>query len=69
MKNPSRRLPPALFAILTALLCAASVVAQDDDCPEGNLLAGKQPVEWLDVYHVARITDGVVSPEGGAWDS
>lgn len=68
MKNPNRWLTPALPAMLVALLCVAPAVAQDD-CPEGNLLAGMQPVEWLDVYHVARITDGVVSPEGGAWDS
>jgi len=54
--------------MLVVLLCVAPAVAQDD-CPEGNLLAGKQPVEWLDVYHVARITDGIVSPAGGAWDS
>ena len=68
MKNPSRRLPPALPAMLAALLCVAPAVAQED-CPAGNLLAGKQPIEWLDVYHVSRITDGVVSPDGGAWDS
>jgi hypothetical protein len=57
-----------IFLMFAALLCAAPAVAQED-CPEGNLLAGKQPIEWLDVYHVSRITDGVVSPDGGAWDS
>lgn len=66
--NSNRRLWPALFAMLAGLLCAAPAVAQED-CPEGNLLAGKRPVESLDVYHVSRITDGVVSPDGGAWDS
>lgn len=58
----------ALLPTFAVLLCVAPAFAQSD-CPEGNLLAGKQPVEWLDVYHVSRITDGIVSPEGSRWDS
>ncbi|NIL99776.1 MAG: hypothetical protein GTO30_08660 [Acidobacteria bacterium] len=56
------------LATLTLLLCVAPSNAQEA-CPEGNLLAGKQPIEWLDAYHVARITDGVVSPDGNVWNS
>jgi len=54
--------------VLAALVACAPASAQDD-CPSGNLLSGKQPLEWLDVYDVERITDGVVSPAGAPWDN
>jgi len=56
-------------ALLLAVVVAAVPAVAEDDCPTGNLLAGKQPVEWLDVYDVERITDGVVSPAGAAWNN
>jgi hypothetical protein len=61
--------PSFAYRILLALIVAAVPAVAADDCPPGNLLEGKRPIDRLDVYDVERITDGVVSPAGAAWDN
>lgn len=37
--------------------------------PRGDLLAGRDPVNWRAAYRPERATDGVLAPEGEGWDS
>lgn len=64
------RLAAAL--ILSALLAAPAVLAQKaqgPECPEGNLLAFRQPVGVRAVGGIERATDERVAPEGAPWSS
>jgi len=64
------RLAAAL--IFSALLAAPVVLAQEPqglECPEGNLLAFRQPVAARVVGEVELATDGRVAPEGTPWIS
>ena len=59
-------------AAIILLLCfggAWPVAAQETTCPEGNLLAGKQPLKRGGVSSPARLTDGVITYEGDPWES
>lgn len=58
-----------LFITLVVWLgVSASVWAQD--CPSGNLLAGKRPVQWQDTQNdLALITNGEVTQEGAIWNA
>jgi hypothetical protein len=53
----------ALLAILAASASAA------EDCPSGNLLAGRSPLRWAEALQVERLTDGVFGFEGDAASS
>ena len=56
------------------LIFASSARAQNQSlvpaCPEGNLLAHKQPLTWQEVRReLTLLTDETVAPEGAMWDS
>ncbi len=57
----------------TAVLCllclvgAAPALAQD--CPSGNLLAGKAPSSQTGVNNATRLTDGAMAGEGEPWNT
>jgi len=61
----------ALAAIAGALLRPSSAPAQmSSACPEGNLLAGRPPVEWRGIRgDKALATDGKKGPEGAMWNA
>ena len=57
-----------LFGVSLDLLPAS--VAQAQDCPSGNLLAGKLPTAWQDIQgDRALITNGEVTQEGAIWNA
>ena len=56
--------------LLAACCCAAVFPASAQDCPAGNLLAGKQPLEAAGVERALPLpTDGVVTQEGAVWSA
>jgi len=64
----------ALGTLLLAAFAASPVMAQEPSslpaCPEGNLLAGKKPMQWQDTRgELSLLTDGSIAPEGAQWDS
>jgi len=62
----------ALAAIAGALFRPSDAPAQmsSGSCPEGNLLAGKLPVEWKGVPGNKSLpTDGKKGPEGAMWNA
>lgn len=62
-----------VFALLTLALLGHVSTARADEprrCDSTNLLSGKAPVEQPGVAgELSRVTDGVVAPEGAAWDA
>ena len=50
---------------------SASSSGSGEDCPAGNLIARRRPVQWSDIRQGRhdRVTDGVVANEGAIWDS
>ena len=64
----------AVGILLLAALAASPAKAQDPSplsaCPEGNLLAGKKPIQWQDTRgQLSLLTDESIAPEGAQWDS
>jgi hypothetical protein len=56
-----------LFAALPAQAQNSSAVPS---CPEGNLLAGKKPIQWQEIRRdLSLLTDESIAPEGAQWDS
>jgi len=53
--------------LFTLLLSPISLAASP--CPEGNLLAKKQPSSAKGISQASRLTDGIVPEEGGNWKS
>jgi hypothetical protein len=62
-----------LIAVAGALLRPSAAPAQTGDmsaCPAGNLLAGRQPVEWKGIRGDKSLaTDGKKAPEGAMWNA
>jgi hypothetical protein len=59
---------------LLAVLFSSSVVQAQASavpaCPEGNLLAHKQPIAWQETRReLSLLTDETVAPEGAQWDA
>lgn len=49
---------------------ASAPTAWAEDCPPGNLLAGKRPIAWQDIQgDLALVTDGEVTQEGAVWNA
>lgn len=49
---------------------AAAELSVAPTCPEGNLLAGRRPVQWSDIRNPITLpTDGEVAQEGAIWDA
>jgi hypothetical protein len=64
----------AVLAVLFSALAATPVRAQNASplpaCPEGDLLAGKKPIQWQEVRReLSLLTDESIAPEGSQWDS
>ncbi|MGH8530578.1 MAG: hypothetical protein ACRETN_12180 [Nevskiales bacterium] len=56
--------------LLLACCCAAILPAAAQDCPPGNLLAGKPPLSTADVQGLLPlVTDGIVTQEGAIWSA
>jgi hypothetical protein len=58
-----------LLAATFLLAISAKSGSAAEDCPTGNLLAGKVPLWWAEVLQVERLTDGVFGFEGAAASS
>jgi hypothetical protein len=64
----------AVFSLLLATFAASPTLAQNQSpmpaCPEGNLLAGKKPMQWVETRReLSLLTDGEIAPEGSQWDA
>jgi hypothetical protein len=59
------------LVLLAGVLIRPSVApAQSSACPAGNLLAGKQPIQWRDLHGDRRvITDGQKAKDGAQWNA
>ena len=60
-----------LFIVCTTLLFvgfSGCIYAQDEACPEGNLLTNKK-AEKLGALQTQRLTDNVISSEGDPWNT
>ncbi|HXV76234.1 MAG TPA: discoidin domain-containing protein [Candidatus Polarisedimenticolaceae bacterium] len=67
---PDRRCALRFGPTLLALLALAAAGRPTDGavaCPEGNLLERARVSSSYDAYHVERLTDGIVAPEGEHW--
>jgi hypothetical protein len=63
---------PALSALVLVALAGSSpaLAAPSDACSSVNVLAGKEPIEVVNVTgETTRVTDGAVAAEGAAWDA
>jgi hypothetical protein len=61
-------LKPTSILLLLGLLATGTAAAQPE-CPAGNLLHGRTPVEARGIAgDTARLTDNFVAPEGAAWN-
>jgi hypothetical protein len=62
-----------LWALLAPAIAAAQPgagVGQQPACPSGNLMAGARLRHASEVPgQIARVTDGVIAPEGAVWDA
>jgi len=64
VRTSRRRWPLLVAAVLLAISAKQGSAAED--CPSGNLLAGRAPQWWAETLQLERLTDGVFGFEGDA---
>jgi len=68
-----RRFLLGTLSLFVVLFSTSWVQAQESAvpaCPEGNLLAHKQPIAWQETRReLSLLTDEAVAPEGSQWDA
>jgi hypothetical protein len=62
VRTSRRRWP--LLAAAALLAISAKQISAAEDCPSGNLLAGRAPLWWAETLQIERVTDGVFGFEG-----
>jgi len=67
VRTSRRRWPQLAAAALLAIW--ANPASAAEDCPSGNLLAGRTPLWWAETLQVERLTDGTFGFEGDASSS